>query len=176
MFLQGVGHRDWYPGCESGFFWGMYNRPYGYLMKTQYDSMVHIDYDDPEWTITNASEHPYWTRPVRYAANRNVGPLTMENDYYLQNAAYVRLKNLTFDYTIPENITRKAGIEKVKVWVSGDNLLTFSPIYKHTRMFDPEGIGAGDADCNSTGGLDGVGEGYSYPMQRIVTFGVNLTF
>ena len=176
IFLQGVGRRDWYPGVESGFFWGQYNRPYGYLMKTQYESMVHIDYDDPEWTVTNAADHPYWTRPVRYVANRNVGPLTMENDYYLQNAAYMRLKNLTLDYTIPEKITRKAGIEKLKIWVSGDNLLTFSPIYKHTRMFDPEAIAAGDSDFYSTGGLYGVGEGYSYPMQRIVTFGVNLTF
>ena len=47
-------------------------------------------------------------------------------------------------------------------------------------MFDPEGIKIGDSDFDSTGadyyGLSGVGEGYSYPMLRTFTFGVNLTF
>ena len=177
MFFQGVGHRDWYPACESGFFYGMYNRPYSYLMKDQTgDNYVHVDYSTENWTVTNADKKPYWTRRVGYSANRNVGPLTWENDYYLQNAAYFRLKNLTIDYTLPRELTKKAKIDLVKVYLAMENLLTWSPIYKHTKMFDPEVIDSGDSDFSTSRGLGGQGDGFSYPMLRSFTFGVNLTF
>lgn len=177
VFLQGVGKRDWYPSCESGFFWGMYNRPYGYLPKVHTQDVVDVDYSTTNWVVTNASSKPYFTRPVAYSANRNDGPLTFENDYYMQNAAYVRLKNLTVDYTFPSKLTKKIHIEKLKVYFSGENLFTFSPIYKHTKMFDPETLGFGDSDFgDNVGGLSGVGQGYTYPMLKTYTFGLNITF
>ena len=177
MFFQGVGHRDWYPANESGFFWGMYNRPYSYLMNRQTgDDYVHIDYSTENWTVTNADKHPYWTRRVGYSANRNVGPLTWENDYYLQNAAYVRLKNLTVDYTFPETITEKLKISNLKVYISLENLFTLSPIYRVTDMYDPEVIDSGDSDFSTTRGLNGQGDGFSYPMLKSYTFGINVTF
>lgn len=177
VFLQGVGKRDWYPSCESGFFWGMYNRPYGYLPKIHTQDAVEVDYSTSNWVVTNAARKPYFTRQVAYAANRNDGPLTFENDYYMQNAAYVRLKNLTVDYTFPSKLTKKIRVEKLKVYFSGENLLTFSPIYKHTKMFDPETLGFGDSDFgNNVGGLSGVGQGYTYPMLKTYTFGLNITF
>ena len=177
VFLQGVGKRDWYPSCESGFFWGMYNRPYGYLPKVHTQDVVDLDYSTTNWVVTNASSKPYFTRPVAYSANRNDGPLTFENDYYMQNAAYVRLKNLTVDYTFPSKLTKKIHIEKLKVYFSGENLFTFSPIYKHTKMFDPETLGFGDSDFgDNVGGLSGVGQGYTYPMLKTYTFGLNITF
>ena len=177
VFLQGVGKRDWYPSCESGFFWGMYNRPYGYLPKVHTQDVVDLDYSTTNWVVTNASSKPYFTRPVAYSANRNDGPLTFENDYYMQNAAYVRLKNLTVDYTFPSKLTKKIHVEKLKIYFSGENLFTFSPIYKHTKMFDPETLGFGDSDFgDNVGGLGGVGQGYTYPMLKTYTFGLNITF
>jgi len=178
MFFQGVGKRDWYPEVESGFFWGQYNRPYGFLLKSQEGNMVNMDYSTTNWTVTNASEHPYWTRQVAYSANRNVGPLTWENDYYLQSAAYVRLKNLTVSYTFPKKLLEKTFISKAKVYFTTENLFTFSPIYKHTDMYDPEVINNGDSDFDggTQTGLSGVGEGYSYPMLKSFTFGLSLTF
>ncbi len=185
LFFQGVGHRDWYPSCETGLFYGGYNRPYMGVMKTQIgDNYVKINYTNedgsvnPYWEVTNADKHPYWTRRVGYCANRNVGPLTVENDYYMQNAAYVRLKNLTLDYTLPKTILSKVGIEKVKFYVTLENLLTWSPMFKYTQAFDPEGIDLGDTDFDSSSnfGLSGIGQGYSYPMLKSYTFGVNLTF
>lgn len=177
LFFQGVGKRDWYPAVESGFFWGMYNRPYSYLMKDHGgDNYVHIDYSTENWTVTNADKKPYWTRRVGYAANRNVGPLTWENDYYLQNAAYFRLKNMTIDYTLPKELTEKKKISQVKFYLAMENLFTWSPIMKHTKMFDPEVIDSGDSDFSTSRGLNGQGDGFSYPMLRSFTFGVNLTF
>lgn len=175
IFLQGVGKRDWYPSCESGFFWGMYNRPYGYLPEVHVTDRVNVDYSTENWVVTNPGA--YYTRPVAYAANRNDGPLTWENDYYLQNAAYMRLKNLTIDYTFPKKMTRKIHIENLKIYLSGENLLTWSPIYKHTKLFDPEMLGYGDSDFgDGVGGLSGIGQGYSYPMLRTFTLGLNITF
>ena len=180
MFFQGVGKRDWYPAVETAYFYGMYNRPYsGFLMKSQTgNNYAHIDYDDPEWTVTNYDDNPYWTRRVGYSANRNVGPLTVENDYYLQNAAYIRLKNLTVDYSLPAKAVKKIGMQAARIYVSMENLWTWSPMFRHTDMFDPEVITTGDSDFDSTSeyGLSGVGDGYSYPMLKSFTFGLNLTF
>ena len=64
VFLQGVGKRDWYPSCESGFFWGMYNRPYGYLPKIHTQDAVEVDYSTSNWVVTNAASKPYFTRQV----------------------------------------------------------------------------------------------------------------
>jgi hypothetical protein len=168
--------RDWYPDQESGFFWGMYNRPYDYLPKVHTTDRVIVDYSTENWVVTNPGA--YWTRPVAYAANRNVGPLAYENDYYMQNAAYLRVKNITLDYTFPSKLTKKWHIEKLKVYFTAENPFTFSPIFKHTNMFDPEVIGAGDTDFNDGGatGLSGSGQGYSYPMFKTFTFGLNITF
>ncbi len=180
LFFQGVGKRDWYPMVETAYFWGQYNRPYSaYLMKTQTgNNYAQIDYSTENWTVTNYDKHPYWSRRVGYSANRNVGPLTVENDHYLQNAAYIRLKNLTVDYTLPKKIVEKIGMQGARVYCSMENLWTWSPMFKHTDMFDPEGIGVGDSDFDSTSsiGLSGIGDGMSYPMLRTFTFGINLTF
>ena len=65
-----------------------------------------------------------------------------------------------------------------QVYLSGENLFTHSPMFKHTDMFDPEVITSGDSDfaASTTSGLNGTGNGYSYPMLKTVTLGINVTF
>lgn len=95
-----------------------------------------------------------------------------------EDASYIRLKNITVDYTFPKHICKKLRIEGLKIYVSGENLFTHSPMFKYTDMFDPEVITSGDSDFASTqkSGLGGTGNGYSYPMLKTVTLGVNVTF
>ena len=179
VFFQGVGKRDWYPECESGLFWGQYNRPYSALIKThEGDNAVRIDYSTSDWKVVNADKNPYWTRQVTYSANRNVGPLTYENDHYLQSIAYLRLKNASLSYNFPESVVKRLGMGALRVYITGENLLTFSPLYRHTELFDPEGVESGDSDFNGSAatGLYGVGNGYSYPLLKSYTMGVNITF
>ena len=186
MFFQGVGKRDWYPSIDSGLFYGPYNRTFtGWQFKAQndYAKVEYYNADgsiNEDWVVTNFEDRPYWTRRVGHTAQRSNGALATENDYYLQNAAYIRLKNLTVDYTLPANLTQKAKIDKVRFYVSMENLWTWSPIFKVTDAFDPEGIGRGDIDFDTAGtkylGQDGTGDGSGYPMLRSFTFGVNLTF
>lgn len=174
VFVQGVGKRDWYPAADSGFFWGMYNRAYGYLPKLHTTDAVNVDFSTDNWVVTNPGA--YFTLRRHLDANRNVGPLSFENDYYMQDASYWRIKNITLDYTFPQELTRKIRIEKLKIYISGENIFTHSPMFKHTKMFDPETLG-GDSDYNTKEyGLNGVGQGYTYPMLKTWTIGLNVTF
>lgn len=102
----------------------------------------------------------------------------MGEHHYLQDASYIRLKNITIDYTFPKHICKKLRLEGLKVYLSGENLFTHSPMFKHTDMFDPEVITSGDSDfaASTTSGLNGTGNGYSYPMLKTVTLGINVTF
>ena len=183
MFFQGIGKRDWYPSLDSALFWGAYNRTFtGWQQKTHYD-YAKVNYknedgsENMDWVVTNYADRPYWVRRVGHSAQRTNAAQGLENDYFLQNAAYIRLKNLTVDYTLPAKLTQKAKIEKIRFYVSMENLWTWSPIYKHTKMFDPEGIWPGDSDFDTVKyGQNGAGDGSGYPMLRSFTFGVNLTF
>lgn len=78
----------------------------------------------------------------------------------MQNAAYMRLKNLQLGYTLPTTWTLKAGISKCRLYVSGENLLTFTSLFD---VFDPE-------TC-----VGGIG-GNVYPLSSTWSFGLSLTF
>ena len=166
MLWQGVGQRDWYPAKESGYFWGQYGRPY---------SMA-LPWHSNRYTDENQNTKAYWPRIIGYSAQSSGGLLSQPNTRYLQKARYIRLKNLTIDYTFPKQMLAKAGIQNLRVYLSGENLLTVSPLKKYAKNYDPEGIYAGDADLNSTAGGDGSGDGDGYPVMRSYSIGLSITF
>ncbi|NJO69231.1 MAG: hypothetical protein HC830_08075 [Bacteroidetes bacterium] len=84
---------------------------------------------------------------------------------WLEDGSYVKLRNVTLQYTIPQQITRKVGLNKVDIMVQGANLLTFS----NFRGFDPE---VNMSDSNFGAGIDNGG----YPTARSFNFGINLEF
>lgn len=168
VFFQGIGKEDWYPSAESGLFWGQYNRPYGLLPKVMTGNNV--------WTEDNQNVNAYWPRKRGYLANRNEGPMTLPNTRYLQNVAYLRVKNLTIGYTLPTSFTSRAYIQSLRLYFSGENMFTFSPLYKHTKIFDPEVIYSGDPDFAHSVGTGETADGYSYPMLKKLTFGIDVTF
>src|SRR3546814_6282830 len=63
--------------------------------------------------------------------------LAIPQTAYMQSAAYLRMKNLTFGYIIPGVLSQKAGLDKVRIYFSGENLFEFSSIKKY---YDPEGV------------------------------------
>ena len=91
-------------------------------------------------------------------AESNWVELTCPNDRYMQNAAYCRIKNLTVGYTLPAALTRKIHLDRVRFYVTGENLAEFTALNKN---LDPEGLKS-DAKV--------------YPFQRVYSVGVNLTF
>ena len=158
-FFQGVGKQDWYPSNEASMMWGQYNRPYGYL---------------PKWHIGN-----YWTEDntdaylPRYSGYNDTfyKGTWAANTRYLQNVAYIRLKNIQLGYNLPKSWTRKVGLEQVGIYFSGENLWTWSPLYKLTKDINVSNIGTSDVDFNS-----GRGDAYNYPMMSTVSLGLNITF
>lgn len=164
-FFQGVGKRDWYPDIESGYFWGQYNRQYGYYPTDQVGNMwIEGENEDP---------NAYWPRLRAYMSNSTSKPMGVKNTRYMQNVAYVRLKSVTLDYSLPENFVSKINLSAVKFYVSGENLWTLSGLTKHTKNFDPEVIESGDPDQATNVNVE---DGYSYPMLKSITLGVNITF
>lgn len=159
-FFQGVGKQDWWPGGESKF-WGQYNRPYN---------------DLPSWHIGNmwSEDNPdaYLPRLRGYTAMGSNRELSVAQTKYLQNAAYIRLKNIQLGYTLPKSLVAKASLENVRFYVSGENLWTYSPMYKITRDTDVSSIYGSDRDVTSGGS----GNGYNYPLLNSLSFGLSVTF
>lgn len=164
-FFQGVGKRDWYPRYDSGYFWGQYNRPFGYMLKEHTGNDVYRPELD-NWDTA------YWPRYTAYQAHEDKDSRTLRNanDRFLQNAAYLRLKTLTIEYVIPEKICKALQISDLKLWFTGENLHTWTPLHKHAPNYDPEVITSGDSDFRNEG------DGYSYPLQKVLTLGLNITF
>lgn len=137
MFWQGVGKQDIWGG-SVGDFWSFPN---------QWQSPLNHALD--RWTEDNRDA--YFPRLYLNQNGRNQYTSTR----YLLNRSYVRLKNLTVGYTIPANITRVAGIQKCRIFLQGENLVTFSSMKKYG---DPETPGK-----------------TTYPIQKKYSIGINLT-
>lgn len=113
------------------------------------------DYIKHMWT----EENPYGAKhPKLYWQDMGGGKNTRPNSYYLKDASFFRLKNLTLGYTLPRVWTEKANISKVRIYFSGDNLLTLTPY----KGLDPE--------------RNGDGRDAIYPQNRIYSFGLNVEF
>jgi TonB-dependent starch-binding outer membrane protein SusC len=98
---------------------------------------------------------------------------TETNSYFLEDGSYLRIKNLQIGYTVPKSVTDRANIERVRVYVQGQNLVTFT---KYTGL-DPElslrSFSAGDSRSTN---LDiGVDRG-AYPVSKSLLIGLNVTF
>lgn len=153
-FFQGTGNHYWYPAGQSMPFWGPYSYPY--LSFLQKDFLADV------WTAENTDA--YFPRAMAYSASSGV--LSNVNDRYLQNLRYLRFKNLTVGYTLPQSWTGKARIESVRIYFTGENLCYWSPLKKHSRYVDPEAaIDRSDAYNNAY-----------YPWQKSFLFGIDVTF
>ncbi|WP_229311115.1 TonB-dependent receptor [Larkinella soli] len=152
VLAQGIVRRNWYPGANADKFWGPYSRPYY--------SFIPADFEKDVWTPENPDA--YFPVLRGYTALNAGGDLNAPNDRYIQNAGYLRLKNVVVGYTIPEALTRKVRIPRARIYFSGENLLTATPL--RTKYIDPEQ-------------LDGDGtNGRTYPLSKTVSAGLNITF
>jgi len=87
------------------------------------------------------------------------------NDRYLQNVAYLRLKNITVGYTLP---CLKKYLEQIRIYFSGENLAYWSPMKKHNKYIDPEAAVSGSSYKDNSGEV--------YNFSKVFTFGIDITF
>lgn len=158
VFFRGIGHQDWYPSNE-GMFWGQYTRPYSQAYK---------------WMIGNIwSENNRDAYLPRYAGYHHLYYVGWANTRYIQNIAYIRLQNVQFGYSLPKNLLKKAHLSDIRVYFSGENLWTWSPLYKLTTDFDVVTANkASDTDISSSS----IADGYNYPSMRTFSFGISITY
>lgn len=148
-FLQGVAKRDYW--LSGPYFFGASG---GMWQSAGFKN--HWDFWRPEGDELGANTNAYYAR-ASFDGTKNQYTQTR----YLQDASYIRLKNIQLGYTLPQTFTKKAGISSVRFYASGDNLLTISNI---TGIFDPETLGGA------------WGDGKLYPLCKTISLGVNLTF
>lgn len=158
LFFQGVMKRD---------FWGEDNFC-GYLFGARGDKSM--------WHARGLTEHEDYFRAEAIGIDGNLIPANLDAYYprpifsegaknqqiqtrYLQNAAYIRLKNFQVGYTLPSTWMKRVGLTKCRLFVSGENLWTGSSL---SSLFDPETISGGNG-------------GNSYPLSSTWSFGVSLT-
>jgi TonB-linked SusC/RagA family outer membrane protein len=149
IFLQGVMKRDYMPG--GMMFWGAF--------RNKWQTMVykpHLDYfrNDPNHELGENLDS-YYPR-LDWSDEKNRQTQTR----YLQNAAYCRLQNITFGYTLPKEFSSKLSVHDLRFFLSGENMLTFT---KLSKMFDPENLGIGQSD------------GKTYPLSKTISIGLSLT-
>lgn len=151
VFFQGVMHQDFYPGTDMDRFWGPFGRPYY--------SFIPENFSQDVWSEDNKGA--YFPQPRAYVALDGNCQLSVKNDRYLQDLGYLRLKNLVIGYTLPIQLTKKAYIEKLRFYASGENLLYWTAF--RTDYIDPE-----QAASNNNGRI--------YPLSKTFSVGVNVTF
>ena len=147
IFFQGVMKCDWNPGAGQPYFWG--------VVGDEWQSCgfkEHLDY----WSETN--KNAYYPKPY---LNGSTQKNQQAQTRYLQSAAYMRCKNIQLGYTLPQAITEKAGMNRVRAYLSCDNLFTVTGL---SKIFDPEALNGG------------WGSGKLYPLQRTIAVGLNVTF
>ncbi len=114
----------------------------------------------------------YWRNPgdTNVLPNPLLGTDTnQESDRFLQDASYLRLRSAEIGYTLPSKFTEKLRLNRLRMYIQGQNLWTYAPYYKG----DPEvGIGSGETAQNSPGEYSL----YSYPTLQSFSFGVEVSF
>jgi len=132
-----------------------YNKIYSHF-PTFFNGNRHEDVLD-SWTPSNTdTDMPALSESIR-------NDETQPNSWFVEDGSYVKLKTLQIGYTLPSSATSKLGISNARIYVAGNNLLTFS---KYSGM-DPE-IGGSPLTL-------GVDSG-AYPQASITSLGINVTF
>ncbi|MEO6546389.1 MAG: SusC/RagA family TonB-linked outer membrane protein, partial [Ferruginibacter sp.] len=106
------------------------------------------------WTTTNTDA----TFPRVWNSNPQNDPSATPSSFWVRSSSYLRLKNIQIGYTLPDGYLSRKGI-RLRIFYTGKDLLTFTSFYK---WVDPEAPLGGPS--------------YSYPMVKVNSLGINLTF
>src|SRR5690625_266448 len=147
--FQGVGRQHYYPTNENQMFWHVYARPYGTFLPENFEQKI--------WSPDNPDA--YFPRPIGYIAQNS--ELERPNDMYLQDLAYVKLRNLTVGYSLPNHVLSKVVTSRARIYISGENLFTWTKL--DTDYLDPEEVMWDE-------------NGLTYPMGKTYSFGIEVTF
>ena len=148
ILLQGVGKRDYWNGGVRRFPFAA--GEFGTIFSDQLNYWKPTDPETGDYTPVNSN--PKYFRI--YNQRENASSNTRVQTRYLLDASYLRIKNVTLGYTIPQALVQKIGLSKVKLFTSIENLHTFDSL---PSGYDPERLNWG------------------YPFYRTISLGFNVT-
>jgi hypothetical protein len=125
-------------------------------------ALLQVNYDH-RWTAAHPDK---WAKEPRLTQDNWIGNLSnlgQNSEWQLVNFGYVRLKNLQIGYTLPEKISDRLTLTKVRIYISTENLLTYKPGY--IESIDPESYAAFDPNASAFFGPD-----------KLTSLGVNVSF
>ena len=152
VIFTGLGPTDWWPGQGGQGAWSDQNRTLYTFFGSSQNRWNHGQYKDhlDHWTPDN---HDAYYPRVLIGGNQSNRNMQIQTKY-LQNRAYLRLQNIQVGYTFPKQWFQSYFIKDSRIYFSGENLFTWTNL----RMFDPET------------------PGIIYPMQKVYSAGIKLTF
>lgn len=155
LFVQGVGKR-------SQMIRGEQVEPFHYgYGGTMYEHQKDF------WTPTNPDAR--WPRLAEAGSPSNLNNYRRGSDIYLFDAAYARLKNVQLGYTLPHAISKRAGMQKARLYLTGQNLITLSKL----DFLDPE---MSEFNSNVDPNAAGANSARAYFMPMFFGVGLDLTF
>lgn len=154
-FFQGILKRDYW--CTEKNFWGIYTDMWGAIGLEEHTDYFRAEPIGLPERVIPANLDAYYPRPIINNGTKNHYVQTR----YLQDASYIRLKNLQVGYSLPHQWIRKVGLSRCRVYVSGENLWTGTSL---TSLYDPEIINGGFTKKNT------------YPLSRTWSLGLDITF
>src|SRR5699024_7245275 len=125
-----------------------YDKSRGLHLKNQ---MLQV-YADDHWSKDNQDLYALWPRLTTEVNDNN----KQRSTWFMRNGAFLRLKNTEIGYTLPARLTQRVSIKKLRIYVNGSNLCVFSPF----KLWD----------------IEMAGNGLDYPIQRVINFGLQLSF
>jgi len=159
-FFQGVCKRDYYFNAQGGqgtgekgaVFWGATGNRWESLFLKD-----HLDYWRDDSSLLGENLDSYYPRPI-YGNYKNKFIQTR----YLQDASYLRLKNLQVGYTFPKEWTSKWYCQNLRIFFSAENLCTWT---KMSKVIDPESLE-----------VSSMKSGSAYPIAKTFSFGLTVDF
>ncbi|MGN1215585.1 MAG: TonB-dependent receptor, partial [Candidatus Cryptobacteroides sp.] len=113
-----------------------------------------FDYHRNAWTEERAANGDFISYPALSTAKSSS---TVQNDFFIMNRSFLRLKNIEIGYTLPKKALSKAGVKALRIYVAGQNLFVWDNLA--ITHIDPEQDGS-----------------FSYPITKNVSVGVNINF
>ena len=163
-FFQGVMKRDIWN--STNMFWGVLDDQWWSAGLAEHNDYFRAEEIGLDGHKIAANLDSYYPRPIFGDGSKNQKAQTR----YLQDASYIRLKNLQLGYTLPSSWMKKIGLTSCRVFVSGENLWTGTGL---SKLFDPETVDGGNTDDDANGAIKSSGN--AYPLSRTWSFGLSLT-
>jgi len=148
ILLQGTGKRDYWVSDDRR--WGFNSNEFGTIFADQLDYWKPVDAANGNYNAINPNAKYFRI----YDQRDNAGSNTRTQTKYLLDASYLRIKNISLSYNVPQRTVNKIGISGLKVFSSVENLHTWTSL---PNGYDPERLSWG------------------YPFYRTVSFGLNIT-